>query len=119
MNVKIDGSMCRKFLVFGSLTALLFIGSPAFANPHSPPVQQGQQAAQQSAVSGKVVSIANDKKSIALEVTDNGNANTMQFVLDENTQVTGRVHVGSDATVQYQTGQDGKLLALNIAPKSQ
>jgi hypothetical protein len=29
------------------------------------------------------------------------------------------VHVGSDATVQYQTAQDGKLLALNVAPKSQ
>jgi hypothetical protein len=119
MNVKIAGSMCRKFLVLGSLTALLFIGLPAFANPPSPLLEQGQQAAQPSAVSGKVLSIANDKRSISLEVTDNGNANTMQFVLDENTQVTGRVHVGGDATVQYQTGQDGKLLALNIAPKSQ
>src|SRR5271156_4086521 len=119
MNVKIAGSMCCKFLVLGSLTALLFIGLPAFAHPFSFLTQQGQQSAQPSAVSGKVVSIANDKKSISLEVTSNGNANTMQFVLDENTQVTGRVHVGSDATVQYQTGQDGKLLALNIAPKSQ
>lgn len=119
MNAKIAGTMCRKFLMLGSLTALVFIGFPVFANPHSPPFQPGQQAAQPSAVSGKIVSIGNDKRSISLEVTDNGNANTMQFVLDENTQVTGRVHVGSDATVQYQTGQDGKLLALNIAPKSQ
>jgi hypothetical protein len=119
MKVKIVRSMCCKFLVLGSLTALLFIELPAFAHPFSPLTQQGQQSAQPSAVSGKVVSIANDKKSISLEVTSNGNANTMQFVLDENTQVTGRVHVGSDATVQYQTGQDGKLLALNIAPKSQ
>ena len=119
MSVKIAGSMCRKFLVFGSLTALLFIGFPAFATPHSPPLQQGQQAAQPSAVSGKVVSIADDKKSFSLEVNSNGNANTMQFMLDQNTQVTGHVHVGSDATVQYQTAQDGKLLALNIAPKSE
>ena len=119
MNVKTAGSLFRQFLVFGSLTALLFIGWPAFAHPLSSLPEQGQQAAQPSAVSGKVVSIANDKRSISLEVTDNGNANTMQFVLDENTQVTGRVHVGGDATVQYQTGQDGKLVALNIAPKSQ
>jgi hypothetical protein len=119
MNVKVASSMCCKFLVLGSLTALLFIGLPAFAHPLSPLTQQGQQSAQPSAVSGKVVSIANDKKSISLEVTNNGNANTMQFALDENTQVTGRVHVGSDATVQYQTGQDGKLIALNIAPKSE
>jgi hypothetical protein len=119
MKVKIARSTCCKFLVLGSLTALLFTGLPAFAHPFAPLTQQGRQSAQSSAVSGKVVSIANDKKSISLEVTGNGNANTMQFVLDENTQVTGRVRVGSDATVQYQTGQDGKLLALNIAPKSQ
>jgi hypothetical protein len=119
MNLKIAGSTCCKFLVLGSLTALLFIGLPAFAHPFVSSPQQGQQSAQANAVSGKVVSIANDKKSISLEVNSNGNANTMQFVLDENTQVTGRVHVGSDATVQYQTGQDGKLLALNIAPKTQ
>jgi hypothetical protein len=113
-------NMWRQFFVYTSLTVLLFVGLPALAHTSSAlPQQQGQQAAQATAVSGKVVSIANDKKSISLEVTDNGNANTMQFVLDENTQVTGRVHVGSDATVQYQTGQDGKLVALNIAPKSQ
>ena len=105
--------------MLGSLTALLFIGLPAFAHPFSSRTQQGQQSAQPSAVSGKVVSIASDKSSISLEVTSNGNANTMQFVLDQNTQVTGRVRVGSDATVHYQTGQDGKLVALNIAPKSQ
>jgi hypothetical protein len=119
MNVKIAGSMCCRSLVLGSLTALLFIGLPAFAHPFSSVPQQGQQSAQPSAVSGKVVSIADDKKSFSLEVNSNGNANTMQFMLDQNTQVTGHVHVGSDATVQYQTGQDGKLLALNVAPKSQ
>jgi biopolymer transport protein ExbD len=119
MIVKITGRMCCKFLVLGSLAALLFVGLPAFAHPFSSLPQQGQQSAQPSAVSGKVVSIADDKKSFSLDVTNNGNANTMQFVLDQNTQVTGHVHVGSDATVQYQTAQDGKLLALNVAPKSQ
>ena len=120
MNVKIGGITCCKFLVLGSLAALLFVGLPAFAaHPFSSLPQQGQQSAQPSAVSGKVVSIADDKKSFSLEVNSNGNANTMQFMLDQNTQVTGHVHVGSDATVQYQTAQDGKLLALNIAPKSE
>ncbi len=119
MNAKMTSNMWRQFFVCTSLTVLLFLGLPALAHTNSALPQQGQQAAQATAVSGKVVSIANDKRSISLEVTDNGNANTMQFVLDENTQVTGRVHVGSDATVQYQTGQDGKLVALNIAPKTQ
>jgi hypothetical protein len=119
MNVNIAGSVCCKFLVLGSLTALLFIGLPAFAHPVSSLTQQGRQSAQRSAVSGKVVSIADDKKSFSLEVTSNGNANTMQFVLDLNTRVTDHVRVGTDATVQYQTGQNGKLLALNVPPKSQ
>src|SRR5580700_4368334 len=119
MIVKITCRKCCKFLVLGSLAALRFVGLPAFAHPFSSLPQQGQQSAQPSAVSGKVVSIADDKKSFSLEVTNNGNANTMQFVLDQNTQVTGHVHVGTDATVQYQTGQDGKLLALSVAPKSQ
>jgi hypothetical protein len=111
--------MCCKFLVLGSLTALLFIGLSALAHPVSPLTQQGQQSAQTSAVLGKVVSIADDKKSFSLEVTSNGNANTMRFVLDQNTQVTGHMHVGTSATVQYQIGQDGKLLGLDVAPKSQ
>jgi hypothetical protein len=111
--------MCCKFRVLGSLTALLFIGLSAFAHPVLPLTQQGQQSAQPSAVLGKVVSIADDKKSLSLEVNSNSNANTMQFVRDQNTQVMGHVHVGSDATVQYQTAQDGKLLGLDVAPKSQ
>jgi hypothetical protein len=119
MNAKIASSMCCKFLALGAPTALLSIGLPAFAQPFSSLPRQGQQSAQPSAVSGKVVSIADDKKSFSLEVTNKGNANTMQFALDQNTQVNGHVQVGSNATVQYQTGQDGKLLALNIAPKSQ
>ena len=73
MNVKIAGNMCCKFLVLGSLTALLFIGLPAFAHSFSPLSQQAQQSAQPSAVSGKVVSIADDKKSFLLEVNSNGN----------------------------------------------
>src|SRR6202167_4744868 len=104
--------MCCEFLVLGSLTALLFIGLSALAHPVSPLTQQGQQSAQTSAVLGKVVSIADDKKSFSLEVTSNGNANAMRFVVEQNTQVTGHMHVGTSATVKYQTGQDGKLLGL-------
>ena len=86
MNFKLASNMCCKFLVLGSLTALLSIGLPAFAHPFSSLPQQGQQSAQPSAVSGKVVSIADEKKSFSLEVNSDGNANTMQFVLDQNTQ---------------------------------
>ena len=111
--------MTRTFLSSASLAGLLLLGVSASAHPISAPSHSGQQDAQAKAVSGKLVSVASDKTSISLEVTANGNKSTMQFVLDENTQVTGRVSVGDDATVRYQPTEDGKLLALNIAPKIQ
>jgi hypothetical protein len=43
----------------------------------------------------------------------------MQFAIDDNTRVTGRVSVGTMASIQYQNADNGKLLALNISPKSQ
>jgi hypothetical protein len=42
----------------------------------------------------------------------------MQFVLDQNTQVQGRVSTGTAATVQYQKKDDGTLVALMIAPQN-
>ncbi|MGC1637676.1 MAG: hypothetical protein WA744_19635, partial [Candidatus Acidiferrales bacterium] len=67
---------------------------------------------------GKVTAIGSDKKSFSLDVNDGNNKHTMQFVLDQRTQVQGKVGVGTDATVQYQSTDDGKNVALNIAPQS-
>ena len=112
----------RKFLSGASLVALLFFAVSASVHHVSAAWRAGQQSTAQPqpvAVSGKVTAIASDKKSISLEVTDNGSKNTMQFVLDDNTRVTGRVSVGTVATVQYQSAEGGKLLALNISPNTQ
>jgi hypothetical protein len=117
-------STIRKFLSGASLAALLlfgiFAGVSASAHPISAPSHWIQQNnAQATEVSGKVISIAPDKKSISLEVTDNNKTNTMQFAIDDNTRVTGRVSVGTMASVQYQNADNGKLVALNISPKTQ
>jgi hypothetical protein len=114
----------RKFLSGASLAALLLFGISAgvsaSAHPISAPSHWVQQNnAQATEVSGKVISIAPDKKSISLEVTDSNKTNTMQFAIDDNTRVTGRVSVGTMAIVQYQNADNGKLVALNIAPKTQ
>jgi hypothetical protein len=114
----------RKFLSGASLAALLLFGISAgvsaSAHPISAPSHWIQQNnTQATEVSGKVISIAPDKKSISLEVTDNNKTNTMQFAIEDNTRVTGRVTVGTMATVQYQNGDNGKLVALNISPKTQ
>jgi hypothetical protein len=113
-------SMILKLLFGASLAALVLFGVSASAHYTSaaPSHWIQQNATQPTAVSGKVTSIAPDKKSISLEVTDNGAKSTMQFVLDDNTRVTGRVSVGTDATVQYQSTEGGKLLAVNISPKT-
>ena len=112
-------STLRKFLSGASLVALLLFGVSASAHRISAASHWAQQNTQASEVSGKVVSIAPDKKSISLEVTDRNNPSTMQFAIDENTRVTGRVSVGNMATVEYQSTNDGKLVALNISPKTQ
>lgn len=77
--------------------------------------QSGQQSTDAKTVSGKVTSVGNDHKSFSLEVSG---GKTMQFVLDDNTQVQGHVSTGTTATVQYQKTDDGKYLALNIAPQN-
>ena len=118
----------RKFLSGASLAALLLVGisggisAGVSASAHSisaPSHWIQQNNAQATEVSGKVISIAPDKKSISLEVTDNNKTNTMQFAIDDNTRVTGRVSVGTMASVQYQNADNGKLVALNISPKTQ
>jgi hypothetical protein len=79
--------------------------------------QSQQQAEQTKSVSGKVASIASDKKSITLEVNNGNDKRTMQFIVNQNTQVTARVSTGSMATVQYQPASDNQLVALVISPQ--
>jgi hypothetical protein len=78
--------------------------------------QSEQQAEQTKSVSGKVTLITSDKRSITLEVNNGNDTHTMQFIVNQNTQVTGRVSTGSMATVQYQPTNDNAYLALVISP---
>ena len=109
----------RKFLSGASLAALLLFAASASAHHISAAsFWQQQNNAQANEVSGKVTAIAADKKSISLEVTDNNKTNTMQFAIDDNTRVTGRVSVGTMASIQYESSDNGKLVARNISPKT-
>ena len=108
----------RKFLFGASLAALQLFGVSASAHRISAASHWAQQNTQASEITGKVIGIGQDKKSISLEVTDQNNPSTMQFAIDENTRVTGRVSVGNMATVQYEKTNDGTLVALNISPKA-
>jgi len=107
----------RNLALCGSLAGLLALVAPAKALPAGSHAQSenNQQSADAKTVTGKVASIGSDHKSFSLEVSG---GNTMQFVLDQNTQVQGRVSTGTNASVQYQKKDDGKLLALVITPQS-
>ena len=111
--------MLRKFLCSASLAGLMVSGIAL----HARPVQQQEQPQpkqrneQTKTAQGKVTDIASDKKSFTIEVNDGSAKHTMQFVLDGNTQVQGKVSVGTDATVEFQPTPDGKNLAVTITPR--
>jgi hypothetical protein len=111
------GRLTRKLFFAATLGALLMgATTPLYSLPRVAQ-ESGKRAQDSKTASGRVASIAQDKKSLALETTNNGSQSMLTFVIDENTQVTGRVAVGTNATVEYQPTQDGKLLALSISPQ--
>jgi membrane-bound inhibitor of C-type lysozyme len=110
--------MVRKLLCSASFAGLLLTGIAVHARPTQEQSQQPKQHEQTKTAQGKVTDIASDKKSFTIEVNDNGTKHTMQFVLDGNTQVQGRVSVGTEATVEFQPTPDGKNLAVTITPRT-
>ncbi|HEX4075810.1 MAG TPA: hypothetical protein VHX49_10455 [Candidatus Acidoferrales bacterium] len=113
--------MIRKFAFSLAFAGLLALSVSAAARPISAQSQSNQQqSADAKTVSGKVTAIGSDHKSFSMDVNDSsGQARSMQFVLDQKTQVQGRVGTGTTAIVEYHPTQDGKNLAVNIAPASQ
>ena len=110
--------MLRKFLCSASFAGLLFTGVALHARQAQQEPQPKQRNEQTKTAQGKVTDIASDKKSFTIEVSDGNAKHTMQFVLDANTQVQGRVSVGTDATIEFQPTPDGKNLAVTITPRT-
>jgi hypothetical protein len=110
--------MLCKFLCSASLAGLLLSGIALHARPAQQQSQPKQRNEQTKTASGKVTDIASDKKSFTIEVIDGNSKHTMQFVLDGNTQVQGKVSVGTDTTVEFQPTPDGKNLAVTITPRT-
>ncbi len=96
--------MLRKFLLYASLAlaGMVLIGLSASTLPAVNAPQSGQPSPQNmKSVAGTVSSIGNGGHSFALDVTDGGTKQTMQFVVDKDTQVQGQVKVGTAVTVVY------------------
>ena len=62
-------------------------------------------------VSGKISSIGD--ASFSVDVVKNQNVNTVQFLIDGNTKVEGKLTVGAQATVEYRS-DEGKNVATHV-----
>lgn len=107
----------RKLLLSTSLSlvGLMLVGVSARTQPvlTAPPSEQQSQQATKS-VAGIVSSIGNGGRSFALDVNDGGTRQTLQFVVDKDTQVQGQVKVGTAVMVEYVAMADQNV-AKNIA----
>jgi len=117
-------STIRKFLCGVSVGSLLILGISTRAHSGSPAKRSQAQSEKQTqqptkSVAGKVAAIGSGGTSFTLEVTgasekDSSGKNTLDFVVDKNTQVKGQVKQGTPVTVEYQAMENGQLLAVSI-----
>jgi hypothetical protein len=84
------------------VAGLMLAGTSARAKPIPTEPQAGQQSQEaKKSVAGTVVSIGDQGHSFALEVNEGGKKQTLQFVVDQQTQVQGQVKVGTPVKVEY------------------
>jgi hypothetical protein len=108
----------RKFLLCASLAGLLLTAIPVRTHAISPQNSSDRQTENSTQkVTGKVTSIGNGGHSFALEVNEGNDKQTMQFMVDKNAKVQGKVGVGTDVTVEYTPMEGGQNLALSITPQ--
>jgi hypothetical protein len=110
--------MIRKMLFAASLGSLLLVGEPVLTHTAAQTPSQGQTKQATKTVTGKVTTIGDQGKSFAVEVDNAGAKQTMQFVVDKNTQVAGQVRAGTVVTVDYQPMDGGQNLCVRVAPQN-
>ena len=110
--------MLQKIFCAGALVALMLLPVSPRSHAATAQSQAQKQNEQAKSASGTVTAIGADKKSFSMEVNDHDSTKPMQFVIDTNTQVQGRVGVGTKANVQYQALDSGKNLALAVTPQA-
>ena len=107
--------MIRKFLSAVSLAGLVLVGVSARAQPTRMQSDSGKQSEPATkSVAGKVTSIGNSGASFAVAV-EGSSKDTMEFLVNKNTQVQGQVKVGTLVAVEYQPTDKGKNLAVSIS----
>jgi hypothetical protein len=107
----------KRILYSVPLMGLLVVGLHARTEPMHLQSTTGQQSEPTTkSVAGKVTSIGNSGTSFAVEV-EGSSKQTMQFVVNKNTQMQGHVKVGTLVAVDYQPAENGQNLAVNITAR--
>jgi hypothetical protein len=70
-----------------------------------------QPTLENQSLSGKIASV--EDTAFALEVTKGKDVNTVQFLVDDQTTVEGKLAVGAQATVEYRS-HAGKNIAVRV-----
>jgi hypothetical protein len=109
------GGNSMRFRTIVSL-ATLFVFCFAVAVWSMPDSSQASEvktnkAAESQTVSGKISSIGD--ASFSVDVKKDQNTNTIQFLIDGKTVVEGKLAVGEQATVEYQS-EDGQNIAKHV-----
>ena len=77
----------------------------------SQPASLSENATEHGSVSGRISSIGD--ASFSVDVHESQKPVTLQFLIDDDTKVQGRLEVGSTATVDYRTDA-GNNIATNV-----
>lgn len=64
-------------------------------------------------VAGKISSVGDAAFTLDVAKSQNSDANTLQFLVDGNTKVEGKLSVGAQATVEYRS-DNGKYVATHV-----
>jgi hypothetical protein len=68
--------------------------------------------AERQTVSGKIASVGDAE--FALEISENQRQSKLEFLVDGNTKVEGKLTVGAQATVEYRS-EAGKNIATHVS----
>jgi hypothetical protein len=109
--------MIRKFIIFASLAGFLLAVSVQAHLPYQNS-QSDQQAPKVHSVTGKVTQVETGGKAFSMDISLGSDKRPMRFVVDKGTTVQGHVATGTTASVDYQPGENGQLVALSVTEQS-
>jgi hypothetical protein len=76
-----------------------------------PPLTLARSTPTNQTVAGRISSVGD--ASFAVEVKKNQDVQSLEFMVDENTKVEGKLEIGANATVEY-SSVEGKNLAVRV-----